>query len=301
MRGLLAPVAATAAGAALCLTLVVGAQSTTPLPDPSTFLKKTRERLASNELLQSRYAFKERTREQKMNPLGHMGPGSMLVHEVYPSVDPKMTYRRLIERDGQPLTLAEISAQDEEYRRRYLSWQQQLVRETSNAAAARKQRLVEEERRERQQAAEIIALFDFSVDRREMWQDEPAIVIRFKPVPVPHARPSSREARVAVAFAGQAWIHETEHEVMHLEAQTIESVSFGFGMVARLHQGATTSLTRNRTLGVWLPAETRFAGTGRALMLRKVTIDYFREYFDYRPFDPSDPPPIPGLASADSK
>lgn len=295
MRRLIAATAATS----LCLTLGSGAQSAPPLPDGATFFKKARERLASNELLQRRYAFKERTREQKMNLLGRMGPGAMLVYEVYPSVDPKMTYRRLVERDGQPLTPAEISAQDEEYRRQYLAWQQQLAGETSNASAARKQRLAEEENRERQQAAEIIALFDFTVDRRETWRDEPAVVLRFKPVP--NARAASREARIAVAFAGQAWIHETEYEVMHVEAETIHDVSFGFGVIARLHEGTKSSLNRKRFQGVWLPSETRLAGTGRALMLRKVLVDYVREYFDYRPFDPSDPPPIPGLGSAGSK
>jgi transcriptional regulator with XRE-family HTH domain len=66
-------------------------------------------------------------------------------------------------------------------------------------------------------------------------------------------------------------------------------------IVARLHKGAKTSLTRRPVNGVWLPAETRFNGTGRAMMFRRATINYVREYFDYRPYDPADPPPIPGL------
>jgi hypothetical protein len=100
---------------------------------------------------------------------------------------------------------------------------------------------------------------------------------------------------------GQAWIHETEHQLMHLEAGAVDDVSFGFGMIARLHEGAKALVTRTEVSGVWLPSETRFAGTGRALMFRKVTIDYLREYFDYRPFNPADPPPIPGLGSSGSR
>ena len=280
--------------ATLSLALALDAQSGAPLPDAKLFLAKARERLVSNELLQSRYTFKERTREHKFNPLGHMGAGAMLLYEVFPSVDPNMTYRRLIERDGKPIPAAELEAQDNAYRQRYHEWQRQLARESAGDSAARSRRLAEEERKQREQAAEIIALFDFTLDRRDSWEREPAVVVRFRPRP--DARPRSREARVASVFAGQAWIQEHEYEVMHLEADTIDDVAFGFGIVARLHQGAKTSLTRRRTNRVWLPSETRFAGTGRAFMLRKVTIDYVREYSDYRPYDPRNPPPIPGLA-----
>jgi hypothetical protein len=72
-------------------------------------------------------------------------------------------------------------------------------------------------------------------------------------------------------------------------------------MIAKLHEGAKATLTRTEVQGVWLPSETHFKGTGRAMMFRRVTIDYLREYFDYRPFDPAAPPPIPGLASSGSR
>ncbi len=277
----------------------VETQSTPPLPDAEAFFAKARERLASNALLQSRYAFKERRTEIKMNPLGRMGTGPMLVYEVYPSVDPEMTYRRVIQRDGKLVPAAEIAAQDRAYRSRYEGWRRELARATPDERAARLHRQAEEEKRQRVLARETLALFTFTIDRRDAWQGHPAIVVRF--APKPGARPRSRESRVASAFAGQVWIHENEHEIMHLEADTIDDVSFGWGMIAKLHEGAKASLTRDEMNGVWLPSETRFTGTGRAMMFRRVTINYVREYFDYRPFDPAEPPPIRGLVSSGSR
>jgi hypothetical protein len=33
---------------------------------------------------------------------------------------------------------------------------------------------------------------------------------------------------------------------------------------------------------VWLPTSIRLSGDGRALLLRKLDVDYFIEWFDYR-------------------
>ena len=35
--------------------------------------------------------------------------------------------------------------------------------------------------------------------------------------------------------------------------------------------------------GVWLPVSVRFTGEGRALLLRKLNVDFSVEWFDYRP------------------
>lgn len=284
------------------LALVIAslqAQAGSPLPDEATFFARARERLASNEALQTRYAYKERRRDLNLNPFGRIGTGPLLVYEVFPSVDPGMTYRRLIERNGQPIAASELAAQDEAYKRKYEEWRQGLLRENHDERAARAKRQADNEAKLRAQASEVLDLFTFTIDRRDTWNDEPAIVIRFKARS--DAQPRSREGRVAVVFNGEAWVHETEYEVMHLEAGTIDDVSFGWGMVARLHEGAKTSLTRGRVHNVWLPTQTRFDGTGRALLFRRVTINYAREYFDYRPFDPTVPPPIAGLALPGSR
>jgi hypothetical protein len=125
-----------------------------------------------------------------------------------------------------------------------------------------------------------------SLAGRATWQGEPAIVIAFEPRPGAPLR--SREARIAHAFTGRVWVHEHEYEVMRIEATAVDDVSFGFGMIARLHKGLRASFERRRVDGVWLPSETRFTGTGRALLVRKLAIDFVRTYDSYRRFEPSE-------------
>lgn len=274
----------------------VSAQAERPLPTAEEFFPAVRARLASNALLQRRYMFKERRTELKLNPFGHIGTGPVEVFQVFPSVEEEMTYRRLIERDGQPIPQDELADQDREYRERYNDWQRALEEETGDAREARARREAEARKREDEKAKELLNLFDFEIVRRERRDDEPAIVVRF--TPKPGARASSREGRVASAFSGEAWVHETEFEVMQVDGTSGSSVAFGWGMVARLNEGAKVRMTRKRVHGQWLPAETSFSGTGRAILVRRVTIDYLRRYFDYKPFDPTAPPPIPGLVGS---
>lgn len=281
----------------LAMTVVsASAQSERPLPPAEEFLAKARAHLASNALLQRRYRYKERRTDLKLNPFGQMGTGPIEVFQVYPAAADEMTYRRLVQRDGQPVPAQELAKQDRAYAEKYKDWQQELAAEGKTEREARVQRDAAMRRKEQAQANELLGLFDFSLVRREMLHGEPAIVVRF--TPRPGGRASSREARVAYAFSGEAWVHETEYEVMQLEGTSRESVAFGFGVIARLNEGAKVHITRKRTLGVWLPDETRFSGGGRALLVRKVNLAYVRQYFDYEPSDPTAPPPIPGLGAS---
>lgn len=272
------------------------AQTERPLPPADEFLAKARAHLASNALLQRRYRYKERQTDLRLNPFGRVGTGPIEVFQVFPAADDEMTYRRLVERDGHPIPAPELAKQDRDYTERYKRWQRDLAAEGISARDARVQRDAVMRRKEQAQARELLGLFDFALVRRETLRGEPAIVVRF--TPRAGARASSREARVARVFAGEAWIHETEYEVMQLEGTSSQGVAFGFGVIARLNEGATVRITRKRTLGVWLPDETRFTGSGRALLVRKVRLEYVRQYFDYEPFDPTAPPPIPGVGGS---
>lgn len=259
-----------------------------PLPDRDRFFAEVQKRLASNDIIQSRYSYRQKSTELKLNPFGRMGTGPVLVHEVYPHPDENLTYRRLIERDGRPLSAAEIAEQDRDYLRRREDWNRRMAREGESARKLRLRRAQEARERDEARAREALDVFDFAIAGRDTWEGHPAIIISF--APRPGAQPRTREGRIARGFAGRVWVHEFEHEVMNVEATAIDDVSFGFGIIARLHEGSTVKFVRQRIDGRWMPTESRFEGTGRALLVRKVVIKFWREYSDYRPFEPDELP-----------
>ncbi len=144
--------------------------------------------------------------------------------------------------------------------------------------------------RDRARANEAMDLFQFALVRRDTLDGQPVIVVSFKPNP--NVEPRTREGRVAASFAGLAWVHEHEYQVMRVEAEAIVDTSFGLGVVAKLNRGAKALFTRRRIGDVWLPVETHVTGTGRAMLFRKVTINYLRQYSDYHSFEPADLPSL---------
>jgi hypothetical protein len=114
-----------------------------------------------------------------------------------------------------------------------------------------------------------------------MVEGRPAILVTF--TPKPNARPATREGRMARAFNGKVWIDEQAQEVMRIEAVAVDSISYGFGIVARLGEGTQVTLVREPIAdGIWLPTSLRFKGEGRAMLLRKLNIDFAIDWFDYR-------------------
>ena len=113
-----------------------------------------------------------------------------------------------------------------------------------------------------------------------MYEGVPAVVVSF--APKPGARPDTREGRAAQSFAGTIWVHEAAAEVMRVEAKSVDDISFGFGLVARLGTGTEATLARRPVdQGLWMPARLTLNGRGRAAVFRTLVVDFVVDWFDY--------------------
>ena len=228
------------------------AKDVRPFPDPNVFFEAVRANLARSQDDQKLFAYKERRTELNLNPFGRLGTGGSRVRDVTPVEDGSAVTIRVIERDGKPVT------------------DSQAVRRPMRMSA-RGRRVVDD----------VAATLDISMSRREHLDGRDAIVAVFKARP--DAKPQTREGRIARDFAGEIWIDELTREVTRIDAKAIDDVAFGYGVLARLNKGATVTLRRELVHGnLWLPVSMRFSGEGRALLLRKLTIDFAVDWFDYR-------------------
>src|SRR5262245_44505483 len=84
------------------------AQSPRPLPEYDTFVRTTRENLVRSQRAQFNYAYRERRTELHVNPFGRVGTGEIEGWEVTPIENGTVIQRRLIERDGKPVTDGEV-------------------------------------------------------------------------------------------------------------------------------------------------------------------------------------------------
>lgn len=263
-------------------------QTDNPLPDRQTFLAEAKEKLASDERLQARYTYKLRRTEMGRNPFGRIGTGDTILYEVYPSPIMELTYYRRIARNGVPVSAGDLAEQDRRQRQKLDAY----VRRMRRTSAANRERQLQEGsvvgRRERGMVEDVVATLDYRMDRRETLQGRPAIVVTF--APRPSARPWSSEGKLVKHFKGQVWIDEPSRQIARVEAEAIDTMSFGLGFLVRIYAGTKATFTR-RPLdnGVWLPAEAQIQGTGRALLLRQFALDFVSEYFDYQPIGPAGP------------
>ena len=251
------------------------------LPDADKFYAAVRENLTRAERETHLYTYKERRTNVHTNPFGRLGTGGVNLYEVYPSPMRQLVYRRLVQRDGKPVTAAELAEQDREYRARVDEVQQEhaartaddrlLVEQQSKEARARRQRAMED----------VVNTLQFQVKGRTTLDGVRAILIAFSPKP--DARPTTRQGRMAQKFAGSVWVDEAAAEVMRVEAKSIDDLSYGYGIVARLGEGTIATLRRTPVgHGLWMPSALTLTGTGRAVVFRRLEVDYGIEWFDYR-------------------
>lgn len=265
--------------AACALFAAHSAGQTSDLPHRETFLRELRETVTRSQQLWHRYTYKERRTDLHLNPFGRMGTGGRRVTEVRPSADRRLTYRRVIERNGVPVPRSELDRQEAEYRERIDA----IKRETAAEAADAEERRRRDENLARRRAQMLIDDIDktlqFDLVRREMRDGRPAIVVAF--TRRPGARPMTREGRLAGVFTGQLWVDEATRAVMYVEAVAQDDVSFG-GFVAKVYQGTKAVVIQQEIdAGVWMPTRLTLSGDFRALF-RKAKIDHVVEWFDYQ-------------------
>ena len=255
----------------------------TPLPDPKGFVAEVRKRLMSDRALQSQYTYLEHREEVSVSKLGKVSTGPLKVYEVYPSVDPGNNYKRLIAVNGVPLSAAELEKQDRVHREDVLRDAARRQRETPEQRDDRVGREQDERRKEQAIIDEAFSLYTITMIGRETMHGHDTVVATL--VPKPNFKPRTDAGQFLKKFKATAWVSESEYQLVRLDAEAIDDVTFGWGIVGRIHEGARAVFERTKVNGeVWLPSRTSFTGTGRALLFRTFEVNSVTTYSDYKKF-----------------
>ena len=254
-----------------------------PLPDQQSFLAETRKHLQTDSTLQSSYVYVETRREQKLDKHGRTSKESVKVFESYPGLPGEARWERLVAEDGRPVPAEELAKQDRERQKSAAGMVQRLAEDASKERA-RQEREYQKARREREDAVnDIFNVFTIRMIGRE--QIERHETIAFVLTPRPDAKPKTTEGRQMKHFNVRAWISESDHELVKLEAEAIDTLSFGLGVLARLHKGARLSFLRRKVNGeVWLPAVASYQGSARVGLLLTLRRGGTSEYSGYRKY-----------------
>ena len=261
------------------LLVVAPAAQERPLPDFDTFAAEVKKHLATDEERQSGYVFNERRVEQKVNGAGRVTDESVKVYEVYPGLPGENRYRRLIEEDGRPTPPDRLAKQDTTRRKQAEEYARKQAIASERQKDARKQDKV---RQEYSAAVEdIFRIYDITMLRREPIEGIDTILTTL--TPKPGARPRTADGKVMRHFKARAWISESDYELVRVEIEAIDNLSFGLGLLARVHKGTVASYQRRKVNGeTWLPAEVTWTASARVLLLRRLRLRGVSAFSNYR-------------------
>jgi hypothetical protein len=250
-----------------------------PLPDFDTFAAEVRKHLATDEERQSGYVFTERRAEQKVDAAGRVTDESVKVYEVYPGLPGEDRYRRLIEENGRPTPPDKLASEDAQRRKRA----EEYVRKQTVASERQKEARAQDKARQEYSAAveDIFRVYDIRMLRREPIDGIDTILATL--TPKPGARPRTDDGKVMRHFKARAWVSEADYELVRVEIEAIDDLSFGLGLLARVHKGTVATYQRRKVNGeTWLPAQVTWTASARVLLLRRLRLRGVSEFSNYR-------------------
>jgi hypothetical protein len=272
-----------AAVAAVSLSAPVSTQQSA-LPELTAFAGEVRRHLMSDRALQSQYTYLERREEISVSKLGKVSAGPVKMYEVYPSLDPGNTYKRLISINGVPLPPEDLAKSDRIHREDVLRELQKREHETPEQRIGRERTEARERAETEAVLDEIFALYNITLTGREVIDGHSMVIATLEPKP--QYRPRTDEGKLMKKLRARAWISETEYQVARVEIEVIDDVTYGWGIAGRLHRGTTGVFERRKINNeVWLPSRAVIKGSGRALLFRRFSLDSTTTYSDYRKFN----------------
>jgi len=263
------------------IVLATPAAQDRPLPDQDAFAAQVKRHLATDEERQSGYTFIEKRIEQKLDASGRSKDQSVKVFEVYPGLPGEERYRRLIEENGRPVPAGDLAKRDRSRQKEVEEYARKVAIASERTKATREQ---DKARREYSAAVDdIFRIYDIRMQRREPIDGHDTIVATL--TPIPGMKPLTDDGKIMRHFKARAWISEADYELVRVEIEAIDDLSFGLGVLARVHKGTVATYQRKKVNDeVWLPAEVTWTASARVMLLRRLRLRGVSEFSNYRKF-----------------
>ncbi|HXD17643.1 MAG TPA: hypothetical protein VN654_11560 [Vicinamibacterales bacterium] len=265
----------------LAAFLAAPAAQERPLPDYDAFAAQVKKHLATDEERQSGYMFVERRTEERLDGSGRSTRESVKVFEVYPGLPGEDRYRRLIEQDGKPVPQGKLAEKDRDRQKEVEAYSRRMSAPTDRQKET--QHLQKERRRYESAVDDVFRVYDIQMVRRELVDGHDTILATL--TPKRGVKPATDDGKIMQHFKARAWISESDYELVRVEIEALDDLSFGMGLLARIHKGTTAAYQRRKVNGeVWLPAQVTWTASARVLLVRRLRLRGISEFSGYRKF-----------------
>lgn len=248
-----------------------------PLPDISRLLADLQTNEDRVEKILDRYSFTEKyiTRE-----VGKDGVLREISSETYQfSFYRGNRMRRMIEKNGNPLSEKEQAEEDKKAADRVDDLEKEIAKKEAKADPG-------DDDSKRVSVAELLRASNLINPRRERFRGRSVVVFDFEPNPSFDLKNAKSMLKFFGKTAGVIWIDEEDKQVARLEAVLADSFNIGGGVLAKLKKGASFTIERDRINNeIWLPSQTDINLSVRVLMVKGVSVNQLIKAYDYRKFE----------------
>ncbi len=222
------------------------------------------------------YAFQQTTVERDLDRSGAVTSTDTKTYDVFMLYG--HPFHKLTARNGKPL-----APKDREKEEKRLQKAMDERKNESEKQRAKREREEQEARTEfHKVSTEIPNACILTLTGEEEVGGRPAWVIQA--VPRPGYKPPNKDARILTKLRGRLWIDKADYHWTKLEAETIDTLSFGW-VFARLSPGTRIEVEQVRVNDeIWAPSRVHLKVDVRVALLKKFRKDVDVTFRDYRKF-----------------
>ena len=251
-----------------------------PLPDPASFIAEFRKTLHTDDKLLSQYTYNHKETRFSLDSKGKVKKTEVNVYQVFRDQEEWKTYRRQIIKNGVPVSEKELAKQDREEKER-------VAKETSKrgkqSEAKRKEEKDKADREEQEILDDVFAMYDYEFIRRDLINGISTVLLTF--TPKANFKPKTSDGKIIQHIGGRAWISEQDHQLARLEAEILEPISIGAGILAKLQKGSTLSFERRKVNDeIWLPVRAEILLNAKVLLLKGFNMREVSEFSEHKKF-----------------
>jgi hypothetical protein len=222
------------------------------------------------------YTFRERSEGRTLNGAGEVTKTEVETYDV--TLVDGSPYRRLVSRDDKPLPPKDERKEQEKLRK---------IADTRRKEdpEQRRKRVAEWDRKREQQREtlrEVVNAFDFQIAGEDRRDGREQYVI--EAMPHPGYKPRTRNSGFFPKVKGRIWIDKQDYHWSRIEAEVIETISFG-GILVRLAKGSRLEADQARINDeVWLPKHFEAEASARVGLVKKFHGRMEITYSEYKKF-----------------
>src|SRR6266436_6721935 len=164
--------------------------------------------------------------------------------------------KRVIMRNGQPLTEVEARAEDERVQR-FIHDPEKLAKQRRDGAQDGKN------------AEELLHMLPEAFTWKLVSEDAQKFTLHFDPNP--SFSPPDMQGRVLGTMAGTLVVNKAQNRIETISGKLTQDVTIGWGLFGRLHEGGTFRVERREVApGMWQIVETHVHIEGKALFFKTI-------------------------------